>query len=113
MPGNDSEQRLRDIVSLAPYLRVRGTKEGCEVSGQTDYCKGTRPVGDVAPDGLCVFWKWDGETVEVRNDRYGFSPIFYYAGEDEFIVSDSMPKLLALGAPADPDDPALNVFLHI
>jgi asparagine synthase (glutamine-hydrolysing) len=99
---------FEEIVKKAPYLHVSNGQ-----AQHTTFTRGTEPTDEEGPDGLCVHWSWDGETATVRNDRYGFSPIFYYASETDFLVSDSIPKLLSLGAPADPNDPALNVFLHI
>lgn len=103
----------RDIVAHAPFLHVRRTVEQVTAEGATSFCKGKPPFGDIAPDGLCIYWNWDGKSVTVRNDRYGFSPVFYFASANEFIVSNSIPKLLTLGADPAPDDPALNVFLHL
>ena len=102
------ERQLHDqIADRAPYLFVKRAAETWEVEGCESYA-----FGD-SPDGHYVRWSWDGAKALVRNDRYGFSPVFYSATPGRFIVSDSIPKLLALGADSEPDDEALNVFLHI
>ena len=58
-------------------------------------------------------WNWDGKTLHVRNDRWGFQPLFYAADADRIAVATSIPRLLQLGAPADLDEAALAVFLRL
>jgi len=65
------------------------------------------------PDGVCAEWVWDGTSLTVRNDRYGFLPLFYAAEGDEIWVSPSVFKLVAEGAPRHLDDAALAVFLRM
>jgi hypothetical protein len=40
-------------------------------------------------------------------------PAFYYATEEEFLISPSIFKLINLGVPAKIDWPALGAFLRI
>jgi asparagine synthase (glutamine-hydrolysing) len=65
------------------------------------------------PDGVFAEWAWDGSSLTICNDRYGFFPLFYAARGDELWVSPSLFKLVAEGAPRDLDDAALAVFLRM
>ena len=58
-------------------------------------------------------WNWDGNTLAVRNDPWGFQPLFYSASADRIAVATSIPRLLELGVPADLDEAALAVFLRL
>ena len=58
-------------------------------------------------------WEWDGKRLRVRNDRYGFHPLFYYCRNGEFAVSPSLVKLLEIGAPGEIDAGALGVLLRV
>lgn len=68
---------------------------------------------DPASSDVFAEWNWDGTTLDVRNDRWGFQPLFYAAGADRIAVATSIPRLLQLGAPADLDEAALAVFLRL
>src|SRR6266511_3959829 len=65
------------------------------------------------PDGIFAEWSWNGTCLTVRNDRYGFQPLFYFANENEIAVSDSIHMLLAAGAPRELDDAGLATFLRL
>ncbi len=58
-------------------------------------------------------WNWDGKQVAVRNCRFGFFPLYYYATANEFGVSDSVEQLIECGAPPELDDGAVATFLRL
>jgi hypothetical protein len=60
-----------------------------------------------------VEWSWDGQRLTGRSDRYGCQPLYYWCGRDEIILSPSIAKLLAEGAPAALDYEGLSVFLRL
>lgn len=62
--------------------------------------------------GVFVFWDWSENRLVVRNDRYGFYPLFYFVRRDEIAVSTSIFKLLALGASPEFDAGGVAVFLR-
>ena len=64
-------------------------------------------------DGVFVQWSWNGTSLTLRNDRYGFYPVFYFASDDEIAVSDSIHAVLAAGAPRDLNDAGLAAFLRL
>ena len=37
-------------------------------------------------DGIFAGWSWNGQILEVENDRYGFYPLFYYSGSNRGII---------------------------
>jgi len=63
--------------------------------------------------GLFAEWDWDGETLVARVDALGFYSLFYCQDGDALWLSPSPIQLVAEGAPAEPDDEALGVFLRI
>lgn len=69
-------------------------------------------AGD-ARDGIFAEWSWDGSRLSVRNDRYGFYPLYYFAKDDEICVSPSIIRLLMEGASPEIDFTALSVFLRV
>jgi asparagine synthetase B (glutamine-hydrolysing) len=86
-----------------------------EVTGQPTCTLGhqiPRAPGE-APDGVFAAWDWDGATLRVWNDRYGFYPLYYFADDDRVCVSPSVMVLLTQGAPTDLDDRALAVLVRL
>jgi hypothetical protein len=69
--------------------------------------------GAAPGEGIFAGWDWDGNRLTVFNDRYGFYPLYYFAGSSECAVSPSLPTLLSLGIDAGLDYDALSVFLHL
>src|SRR4029453_615317 len=49
-----------------------------------------------AHDGIFAEWEWNGARLVARTDRYGFSPIYYYATDSTIAVSSSIAQLLEL-----------------
>lgn len=67
----------------------------------------------VADDGIFAEWSWDGQRLNVRNDRYGMYPMFYCVADNGIMVAPSVNGLLARGAPRMLDDAAVAVFLRL
>lgn len=72
------------------------------VSGEPSAFFGYK-LGD--DDGIYVEWKWENNHFELKNDRYGFYPLFYYVTKDGFGVSPSIVDLLQNCSSTDLDDP--------
>ncbi|MBN1688147.1 MAG: hypothetical protein JW893_03530 [Candidatus Omnitrophica bacterium] len=70
------------------------------------------PIGTDRIDGIYVDWNWDGQRLEVKNDLYGFYPLYVYHDQNEICISPSIVKLLAEGAKRDLNWPALGVFMR-
>jgi asparagine synthetase B (glutamine-hydrolysing) len=64
-------------------------------------------------DGIYAEWSWDGNRLTVRNDRYGFYPLYYSLQDNEISVSQSIFRLLAEGASPEIDQTAIAVFLRL
>jgi hypothetical protein len=64
------------------------------------------------PEGVWAEWSWDGRELVVRNDRLGFSPMFWFATEDRAGVSPCLASLLPHLPSRELDDDALAVFLR-
>ena len=98
-----------------PWISLRQTGDGVLVSGSLTASCGhpvTRAQGP--PDGIFASWHWDGEQLIVRNDRYGFHPLFYCRNSPSEVAFSTSPlRLLAGGAPAELDADALSVFLRL
>lgn len=96
------------------FLHLRRNGEGFEVRGLTQARLGHKlPQANGDCDGIFAEWSWDGGRLCIRNDRYGFYPLYYFATADEVAVSTSIVGLLQAGAPRTLDDEALAAFLRL
>ncbi|AHK79785.1 hypothetical protein M911_12180 [Ectothiorhodospira haloalkaliphila] len=90
---------------------------GGEVSvGGTPSCQlGHRleNASGAAPDGVFVDWHWDGNTLTVRNDRYGIYPLFYVCHGGEIRISPSILHVLRGNFPKTLNEPGLAVFFRL
>jgi asparagine synthase (glutamine-hydrolysing) len=68
---------------------------------------------DSAAEGTWAEWAWEDGSLQFRNDRFGFYPVFYFFDNDRHGISTSIIDLLELGAPPELDDDALAVFLRL
>jgi hypothetical protein len=98
-----------------PFIHIRSTGTSLRVGGENTCLLGHQipSVSSELPDGVFAEWDWNGERLEVRNDRYGFYPVYYFANEREICVSPSLLELLHRGAPRVLNDTALAVFFRI
>lgn len=99
----------------APFFHVSRKGNKLETRGMTSCLLGHKVnrAPDTIPDGVFAEWEWDGRQLRVRNCRYGLYPLYYFSVKDEVCVSNSIPKLLAEGAPTELDEAALAVFLRL
>ncbi len=105
---------LPSSAVVAPHIRIRRHAGQLIADGLFDFAQGfTRRATISATSDPFASWHWDGVRLVVRNDRYGFSPLFYCADDDRVIVSPSLATLLALGAPTDIDYTALGTLLRL
>lgn len=99
-----------------PYFLVRKVGDGVETRGQPTAGFGHQIPStshDVA-DGVFAHWHWDGTRLVVRNDRYGFYPLFWFRLPGGGVcISPSLGTLLQLGAPTALDVDALAVFFSL
>lgn len=98
-----------------PFIHIKKEADRYEFAGES-----ARFFGHVLPstryerpDGIYAEWMWDGDRLIVRNDRYGFYPLYYFTRNNEIALSPSLTKLIALGAPTDLDDAGMAVFLRL
>jgi asparagine synthase (glutamine-hydrolysing) len=98
-----------------PYFAARVVGDRVEIKGAVACQLGHRlpSAAGKRPDGVFAGWSWDGSRLDVCTDRYGFYPLYYFAGDRYIGVSTSLHTLLALGAPRDLDEAALAVFLRL
>lgn len=94
------------------YFKAEIVDGSVETHGQRDaffgysYCVS----GQEKPSGVWARWKYENDTLTVENDAIGYYPIFYYHDENCVIVSNSIIKLLELGADGEFDKDNLAVF---
>ena len=69
--------------------------------------------GSGVTDGVFAEWCWDGQRLTVKNDRYGFYPLFYYQCPGEICVSPSITALVEQGATTELDAASLSVFFRL
>ena len=104
------------MSSASPFLQVR-LRAGAppDVTGSPTQRLGQVDLPECLRTGQEIFgeWHWDGGRVVVRSCRFGFFPLYYYATDDEFAVSNSIERLIECGAPAELDEMALATFLRL
>jgi asparagine synthase (glutamine-hydrolysing) len=129
--GQGLEQDKRTAASLAifhmdvnghehleghPYIHLLKVEGGVEVRGTTTHFEGndtdSQSYLENPTRGVFIFWDWAEDRLVVRNDRFGFYPLFYFVRQDEGAVSTSILRLLALGASPDLDPGGISVFLR-
>lgn len=95
------------------FLHLKYSPDGVTAEGDPSYYHGNAvTMDDGSRNGVYAEWDWDGTTLRAGNCRYGMSPLFYYCGDDEICISNSIPKMLDLGVPNDWDDDAMAVFIR-
>ena len=97
------------------YFHARKTGAQVETSGTPAVLLGhqLRHEQGAKPDGVFVEWAWDGTRLTVRNDRYGFYPLFFYCKNQEICISPSIARLVQEGASREFDYAGLAVFLRL
>ena len=70
-------------------------------------------VKDNGEKGVVARWHFDGETLVVEGEPYGYLPLFVSLLADRIIVGTSPIALVAAGAPGDIDREALGLYLRI
>lgn len=99
----------------APYLAARCHAGRTEVEGRHECLIGEKLPGPTPdqPDGLFAEWRWDGRRLTVKNDHYGFSPLFYTLGDNAIRISPSLEQALQGASSRELDDAALAVILRM
>jgi len=99
-----------------PYIHLLKSEGEVKVRGTATHFEGNDTDSNAYSDnptrGVFAFWSWSENRLIVRNDRYGFYPLFYFVRHDEIAVSTSILRLLALGASSEFDSGGLAVFLR-
>ena len=104
-----------DGFTSKPYVRVYRTVEAWRCDGVASCVLGHKifSLNSDEEEGIFAEWSWNGSTLVVRNDRYGFYPLFYVQTPDGISVSSSLIKLLELGAPTALNAKGMAVFLRL
>ncbi len=110
-PSDFRSENLRNV----PFFYVKGTYGKIQTLGQARCLLGHKIAGgpNGPPDGVFAEWQWDGKTLTVQNDKYGYFPLFCYHKDSEFCVSPSIVKLLEFAGSKEFDYPALSVFIRL
>ncbi|MFN9718631.1 MAG: asparagine synthase-related protein [Planctomycetota bacterium] len=86
---------------------------GYSVSSAADPHVGDSEADQHRKGGVWARWAWNGSTLTVTNDRFGFLPIYFAELPDGFVVSTSIPEILGAGVSATLNDAAIAVFLRL
>ncbi|GHF07188.1 asparagine synthetase B family protein [Streptomyces fumanus] len=108
----------RRDTAPAPRLLLVAGAGGVRAEGDKEVRLGHPLTGDhLAPgppaEGVFAGWRWDGERLLARNDRYGIFPLFYRSGGASLALSPDPLALLPADGPAELDHDALAVFLRL
>lgn len=125
--GGPVKPRIRLAPAPGAAVRVEGDKEALlgHVLG-TPALDGGRPPegpghlpgtpaleGGPPPEGIFAAWRWDGQRLLARNDRYGMHPLYYRSDAGCLALSPDPLALLRPGESAELDHGALAVFLRL
>lgn len=96
------------------YFHARVDGDRIVVDGPHSHVLGwpLEPESGRDREGVYASWHWDGRRLRVRNDRYGFYPLYYFRRDGEICLSPSIVRLVEKGAPTDLDYRALSIFLR-
>jgi len=99
------------MFSRYKYFTAKKTPSGIVTDGNAHCELGYKTAnGGGEPCGVFAEWSWDGMELTARNDYSGYYPVFYYADGEQIMISSSIIKLIALGAPCDYNRQGLSVF---
>src|SRR6267143_5894897 len=106
---------LGRFSETAPILVGECRGGAIQFRGQLEARLGHRlPRTDGRTDGIFAEWSARPSEVIVRNDRYGFAPLFYYhSTAGQFAVSPSVVALIRAGTSTALDYSALAVYLRL
>ena len=107
-------ETARDIIKDNTYFHCMLSNGQIKTAGM-ESCRLGHQIArgkDSTPDGIFVEWNWSGDTLSVRNDRYGMYPAFYFSTSTEFCISTSIFQLIELGAPTALNWPGLGAFMR-
>lgn len=97
-----------------PYIRVRRRASCMDMEGVASHSLGLKiEPAKGAEQGIFAEWNWDGARLVVRNDRYGFFPLFYFHDQSGICVSPSIVRLLDRDTPPRLNAAGLAVFLRL
>jgi asparagine synthetase B (glutamine-hydrolysing) len=97
-----------------PFFHARKEPDRVYTKGDAQCFSGHKIKGQGHDgDGIYTEWSWDGNRLIVRNDRYGFYPLFYSMQENDICVSNSIFRLLEEGVSPEIDPTAMAVFLRL
>lgn len=89
------------------FFQARVNSENVETNGTFQVSLGNRDCN------AFVDWNWDGKTLTVENDRYGFYPIYFLIKNNEITVSPSIAKILEFTSSIEFNENAFAVFLRL
>ena len=96
-----------------PFFHVRKRGHQFETRGIPHTLLTHEPIENGVCRGPFVQWEWDGRRLQIRTDRYGIYPLYYWLHDDGIGVSPSIPRLLEEGASTALDETGLSVFLRL
>ena len=95
------------LVFMEKFFRVKLSGGKTETFGEAQASLGNKSCNVFAE------WNWNGETLTLTNDRYGYYPVYYFCAGGEFAVSSSIRKLLEFVGDIKLDENAFALFLRL
>lgn len=96
-----------------PYFHALRTSQGIAGDGRFEFSRGNAVDPVCSDDWAKISWNWDGNTLQVTNDRYGMQPLFYFCNDREISVATCLETLLQHGASSELNEEALAVFVRL
>ena len=104
-----------ESVAEEPYIHIKRVDGQLAWSGTRTCAVGHRisKAGDNVDDGVFAGWSWDGAVLRAYNDRYGLRALYYFSRGEEIVLSTSILRPIAEGAPAEFNYVGLAVFFRL
>lgn len=89
------------------FIKLTFANGKSEINGKPHVFLGNKSCNTFAE------WNWEGDKLIVKNDRFGFYPLYYLEKPNEIIVSNSISKLLEFDESKQLNDDSFGVFLRL
>ena len=105
---------IKDCQNQKPFFSARVVNAQVQTQGETHCLLGhiIDETQSKTPDGVFAQWQWDGKTLTVTHDRFGFYPVYYYHDENSIVISPSLIRMMPFCRKRNMDGTALAVYLR-
>jgi asparagine synthase (glutamine-hydrolysing) len=101
------------MIAGHAVLDLRWDGSAHVATGEREHTLGLSVIEGGVEKGMVARWRFDGETLVVEGEPYGYHPLFVYETANRIIVGTSPIALVAAGADPAIDREAIGLYLRI